>query len=61
MVIFGASYGCNLFTFDTRKEGVLIKEAESKYVMTDDDNSVEIQSLSLQSKGDFISVGDDMG
>jgi len=42
-------------------EGVLIKEAESKYVITDDDNNVEIQSLSLQSKGDFIAVGDDMG
>ena len=56
-----ASYGCNLFSFDTRKEGVLIKEAESKYVITDDDNNVEIQWLSLQSKGDFIAVGDDMG
>ena len=35
-----ATCGCNFFTFDTRK-GVLIKEAESKYVITDDDNNVE--------------------
>ena len=55
-----ASCGSNLFTFDTRKEGVLIKEAESKYVV-DDDNNIEIQSLSLQSKGEFIAVGDDIG